>query len=125
MLVLLLLLHVLLLLALLILFFFMVPAPPLLYTLSLHDALPISLAERARAGVQVHVLVDWLGGNKMEERLITLMEAAGVEFRKYRPLRWYNLHRLNNRTHRKLLVVDGMTGFTGGVGIRGGWDGAR
>jgi len=82
-----------------------------------------ALAERARAGVQVHVLVDWLGGNKMEERLITLMEAAGVEFRKYRPLRWYNLHRLNNRTHRKLLVVDGMTGFTGGVGIAEVWTG--
>jgi len=46
-----------------------------------------------------------------------------VEFRKYRPLRWYNLHRLNNRTHRKLLVVDGRTGFTGGVGIAEVWTG--
>jgi cardiolipin synthase len=82
-----------------------------------------ALAERAGAGVRVHVLVDWLGGNKMEERFITLMENAGVEFRKYRPLRWYNLHRLNNRTHRKLLVVDGSTGFTGGVGIAEVWTG--
>ena len=82
-----------------------------------------ALAERARAGVRVHVLVDWLGGNKMEERFITLMEDAGVEFRKYRPLRWYNLHRLNNRTHRKLLVVDGTTGYTGGVGIAELWTG--
>ena len=82
-----------------------------------------ALAERAGAGVQVHVLVDWLGGNKMEERFIDLMEGAGVEFRKYRPLRWYNLHRLNNRTHRKLLVVDGKTGFTGGVGIAEVWTG--
>ena len=82
-----------------------------------------ALAERARAGVRVHVLVDWLGGNKLEERFITLMEEAGVEFRKYRPLRWYNLHRLNNRTHRKLLVVDGSTGYTGGVGIAELWTG--
>ena len=82
-----------------------------------------ALAERARAGVQVHVLVDWLGGNKMEEGFIALMEEAGVEFRKYRPLRWYNIHRLNNRTHRKLLVVDGSAGFTGGVGIAEVWTG--
>ena len=82
-----------------------------------------ALAERARAGVKVHVLVDWLGGNKMDESYISLMQAAGVEFRKYRPLRWYNLHRLNNRTHRKLLIVDGRVGFTGGVGIAEVWTG--
>jgi len=82
-----------------------------------------ALAERARAGVKVHVLVDWLGGNKMDESYITLMKDAGVEFRQYRPLRWYNLHRLNNRTHRKLLVVDGRVGFTGGVGIAEVWTG--
>jgi cardiolipin synthase len=82
-----------------------------------------ALAERAAAGVQVHLLVDWLGGNKMEERFITLMQGAGVEFRKYRPLRWYNLHRLNNRTHRKLLVVDGRIGYTGGVGVAEVWTG--
>jgi cardiolipin synthase len=52
-----------------------------------------------------------------------MMEQAGVEFRKYRPLRWYNLGRVNNRTHRKLLVVDGRIGFTGGVGIADVWTG--
>jgi cardiolipin synthase len=82
-----------------------------------------ALAERARAGVKVHVLVDWLGGNKMDDGDITLMQEAGVTFRKYRPLRWYNLHRLNNRSHRKLLVVDGRVGFTGGVGIAAVWTG--
>lgn len=82
-----------------------------------------ALAERARAGVKVHVLVDWLGGNKMDDTYITLMKDAGVEFRKYRPLRWYKLHRLNNRSHRKLLVVDGRVGFTGGVGIAEVWTG--
>ena len=82
-----------------------------------------ALADKARQGVKVHVLVDWLGASKMEASYIEVMESAGVEFRKYRPLRWYNLHRLNNRTHRKLLVVDGRLGFTGGVGIAGVWTG--
>jgi cardiolipin synthase len=51
------------------------------------------------------------------------MRQAGIDFRKYRPLRWYNLGRVNNRTHRKLRVVDGRVGFTGGVGIADSWNG--
>jgi cardiolipin synthase len=51
------------------------------------------------------------------------MRAAGVEVEKYHPVRWYTLNRLNNRTHRKLLVVDGKVGFTGGVGIADKWTG--
>jgi cardiolipin synthase len=57
----------------------------------------------------------------MDATTIASMEQAGIEVRKYHPLRWYNLGRLNNRTHRKLLVVDGRTGFTGGVGIADQW----
>jgi cardiolipin synthase A/B len=76
-----------------------------------------ALAERARAGVKVHVTIDWAGSVKMDESLLEQMEEAGVEVERYRPLHWYNLGRLNNRTHRKLLVVDGKVGFTGGVGI--------
>jgi cardiolipin synthase A/B len=82
-----------------------------------------SLAERARAGVKVNVLVDWVGSQKMDNDSIEVMKQAGVDFRKYRPLRWYNLGRVNNRTHRKLLVVDGRVGFTGGVGIGDDWTG--
>ncbi len=82
-----------------------------------------ALAERARAGVKVNVLVDWLGSQKMDNDAIETMTQAGVDFRKYRPLRWYNLARVNNRTHRKLLVVDGRIGFTGGVGIADNWTG--
>jgi cardiolipin synthase len=82
-----------------------------------------ALSQRARAGLKVHVLVDWVGSSKMEDSLIVLMETAGVEFRKYRPLRWYNLGRINNRSHRKLLVADGRIGFTGGVGIADVWTG--
>jgi cardiolipin synthase len=51
------------------------------------------------------------------------MEEAGVQLRKYHEPHWYHLNRLNNRTHRKLLVVDGETGFTGGVGIADKWKG--
>ncbi len=82
-----------------------------------------ALSERARAGVKVNVLVDWLGSQKMDEDSIETMKRAGVDFRKYRPLRWYNLGRVNNRTHRKLLVVDGRIGFTGGVGVADNWTG--
>jgi cardiolipin synthase len=82
-----------------------------------------ALAERARAGVKVHVLIDWVGSSKMEKQYLTTMEDAGVEVRKFHEPRWYKLSKLNNRTHRKLLVVDGATGFTGGVGIANEWTG--
>ncbi|TCS36935.1 cardiolipin synthase [Paucimonas lemoignei] len=82
-----------------------------------------ALAERARAGVRVHVLLDWVGSSKMDDEQIDAMREAGVEILKYRPLRWYHISRLNNRTHRKLLIVDGRVGFTGGVGIADKWKG--
>ena len=82
-----------------------------------------ALAERARAGVDVHVVIDWVGGMKMEDELGTLMEDAGVDLHIYRPLHWYNISRMNKRTHRKLLVVDGRIGYTGGVGIADVWGG--
>ncbi|HEX2642877.1 MAG TPA: phospholipase D-like domain-containing protein [Thermoanaerobaculia bacterium] len=82
-----------------------------------------ALAERARAGVQVKVLLDWAGSLKMDESLLKRIEDAGAEVQRYRPLHWYNLGRLNNRTHRKLLVLDGKVGFTGGVGVGDPWKG--
>ncbi|MEO8836544.1 MAG: phospholipase D-like domain-containing protein [Caldimonas sp.] len=82
-----------------------------------------ALAERARAGVQVHVLLDAIGAAKMDDSLIAEMAAAGVQLRKYHPVSWYDIDRLNNRTHRKLLVTDGRIGFTGGVGIAPQWTG--
>ncbi len=82
-----------------------------------------ALSERAQAGVSVNVIIDWVGSTKMEQSLLDSMQAAGVVLHRYRPLRWYNLGRMNNRTHRKLLVVDGRIGFTGGVGIADQWSG--
>lgn len=82
-----------------------------------------ALAERARAGVKVHVLVDWVGSAKMDDDLLNNMRAAGVTLLKFHKPHWYTLSKLNNRTHRKLLVVDGAVGFTGGVGIAPKWAG--
>ncbi|HET6600232.1 MAG TPA: phospholipase D-like domain-containing protein, partial [Burkholderiaceae bacterium] len=82
-----------------------------------------ALSERARQGVAVHVLLDWLGSAKIDENLITEMTDAGVRVEKFHPPHWSHLARFNNRTHRKLLVVDGRIGFTGGVGIAPQWTG--
>lgn len=82
-----------------------------------------ALADRARAGVKVHVLLDWVGSGRIDDALIDTMTDAGVEVERFHPLRWYNLGRMNNRTHRKLLIVDGKVGFTGGVGIAEVWTG--
>lgn len=80
-----------------------------------------ALAERARAGVAVHLTIDWLGSVKMDPALLQAMRRAGVQVERYRPLDWYSWDRVNNRTHRKLLVVDGAVAFTGGVGIADQW----
>ncbi|MET3493364.1 phospholipase D-like domain-containing protein [Variovorax boronicumulans] len=82
-----------------------------------------ALSERARAGVKVHVLLDWVGSAKVDDEFIREMEGAGVQIRKFHKPDWYDIARMNNRTHRKLLVVDGRIGFTGGVGIAPEWTG--
>lgn len=82
-----------------------------------------ALAERARAGVKVHLLLDWVGSMKIEEASLKAMHDAGVEVHRYHKPVWWKLARLNNRTHRKILVVDGKVGFTGGVGIADKWRG--
>ncbi len=82
-----------------------------------------ALIERARAGVQVKMMIDWAGSMKLDADMLDQLKQAGVDVQQYRPLRWYNIGRLNNRTHRKLLVVDGRIGFTGGVGVADQWSG--
>jgi cardiolipin synthase len=82
-----------------------------------------ALCDRARAGVEVNVLLDWLGSLPMDADLIEQLQAAGVHVARFRPLRPYAVRRLNNRTHRKVLVVDGEVGLTGGVGIAEEWTG--
>ena len=79
------------------------------------------LAERARAGIRVRVLLDAWGARPVERRLIDLMTEAGANVNWFRPLRRLRPREVNHRTHRKILVVDESIGFTGGVGISDLW----
>ena len=80
-----------------------------------------ALAERARAGVQVKVILDAVGSGAMSKTLVDFMLRNGIDVEWYHPLRWYTISRVNHRTHRKVLVVDGEIGFSGGVGIADEW----
>jgi cardiolipin synthase len=82
-----------------------------------------ALCERATSGVEVNVLLDAVGSAKMDGELVRNMEEAGVTFAYFRPPKPYAVRRLNNRTHRKLLIGDGRVGMTGGVGIADRWMG--
>jgi cardiolipin synthase A/B len=82
-----------------------------------------ALAEKAREGVAVHVLLDWVGSSKMDKRYLNLLRDAGAQVIQYHKPHWTGLGRMNDRTHRKLLVIDGLIGFTGGVGIAPEWTG--
>jgi cardiolipin synthase len=82
-----------------------------------------ALIERVRAGVNVHLMLDWVGCSKMAHTLLERMRAAGVDVERYHAVRWFTLGRLNNRTHRKILIIDGVLGYTGGVGIADQWSG--
>ena len=79
------------------------------------------LSAAARRGVEVRMLMDWLGSRTMDQHLLQAARAAGCDLHVYHPPSWYHLGRLNNRTHRKLLIVDGKVGFTGGVGMGIEW----
>jgi hypothetical protein len=82
-----------------------------------------ALAERSRAGVKVNVILDAVGSATMSRDLTEFLQRNGVNVEWYHPLRWYTLSRVNHRTHRKLLVVDGEIGFSGGMGIADVWEG--
>lgn len=82
----------------------------------------IALAERARAGVDVRVILDAIGAMKMSRDLVELMEEAGVTVHWFRKPTW-RVWRTSHRTHRKVLVCDGRVGFTGGIGIAEEWCG--
>lgn len=81
------------------------------------------LAEKAREGVEVRLLVDATGGAKMEDDLAKMMKDAGVRLQRFHPFRLANLGKLNNRDHRKIMIIDGRIGFAGGHGIADEWTG--
>jgi cardiolipin synthase len=68
-------------------------------------------------------MFSWIGwgAGKLDNKALQAMRNAGVQVEKFRPPRWYSVTRMNHRTHRKLLVIDGKVGFTGGVGIADQW----
>jgi cardiolipin synthase len=82
-----------------------------------------ALADKAKSGVKVHVIIDWVGSRKIDNALLDFMRQSGVEVDRYNPLVWYAPTRINHRDHRKLLIVDGKTGFTGGGGLADFWQG--
>jgi len=87
------------------------------------EEIAAALAERCRAGVQVNVLLDAVGALAMPAELRTEMTEAGCRVESFRPLRPFTFDRFNNRNHRRILVVDGVVGVTGGSGISGKWSG--
>jgi cardiolipin synthase len=80
-----------------------------------------ALAERARAGVRVTLVMDAIGSFGAFRRIRKPLRAAGARVQAYQHFTWYRLSRLNNRTHRELLVVDGSVAFVGGAGIADWW----
>jgi cardiolipin synthase len=87
------------------------------------DQFAALLGEKAKEGVQVRVLVDWWGSGQIDSSLFNRMRADGVMVEKYNALVPWRMLRINHRDHRKLLIVDGKIGFTGGAGIADVWMG--
>ncbi len=87
------------------------------------DRLAALLAERAKAGVEVRLMIDYSGGAEMDHDLRRMMSAAGCDVRFFHPPRLSNIGRFNNRTHRKINVIDGRIGYAGGHGIAKEWSG--
>ena len=79
------------------------------------------LCEKARAGVDVRLIMDSMGCAKLQQPELDTLEQAGVKFVKYNRTEWHKLLRVNHRDHRKLLVVDGEVGFTGGACLADEW----
>jgi cardiolipin synthase len=82
-----------------------------------------ALARRARAGCRVKILLDAIGSASIGSDILAVLDAGGCQVAWYNPIRWYTLGRLNNRTHRKSLIIDGGIAFTGGAGIADHWRG--
>jgi cardiolipin synthase len=80
-----------------------------------------ALSERAHAGVEVRLLVDGFGSHPGD--LADAMSAAGVRIAVFKPLRIYSLDRIGNRTHRRIVTVDGQIGFCGGFAVDDRWQG--
>lgn len=81
------------------------------------------ITERARAGVKVLFLRDAFGSGPLGKEYIDRLKAAGVQVAEFRPTRWWELHKVQHRSHIRVVVVDGTVGYTGGFGISDKWFG--
>ena len=82
-----------------------------------------ALADRARAGVTVKILLDAVGSSTIGTAILETLESGGCQLAWFNPIKWYSIGQFNYRTHRKSLIVDGRIGFTGGAGIADHWSG--
>jgi cardiolipin synthase len=80
-----------------------------------------ALSDRASKGVNVTVVVDAIGSLNLWGRPVRRLREAGCRIEAYQRLHWYRLARINNRTHRELIVIDGRVAFAGGAGIADWW----
>jgi len=85
------------------------------------DRMKEVLVARARAGVKVLFLHDAFGSTDLPKEYFDALEAGGVECATFRPVRWYDLHKANARSHIRVVVVDGRIGWTGGFGLDDKW----
>src|SRR5437763_3707590 len=85
------------------------------------DTLAAILAERARAGVRVLLLLDAFGSQSLKEEWSKRLQRAGVEVKLLRRLKWYSIHNASDRSHVRVVVVDGRVGYTGGFGLADYW----
>ena len=85
------------------------------------DAFTSALTNAARRGVLVNIVMDSVGSFLIDGAQATLLREAGCHVATFHPTRWYAMEEVNYRTHRKILVVDGEVGFTGGIGIADHW----
>ena len=87
------------------------------------DEVVDALAERCRAGIPGHILLDGVGSLSMPARYTNALREAGCQVKTFRAVRPWALRRINNRNHRRILIVDGRVGFTGGSGVSAKWMG--
>jgi cardiolipin synthase len=85
------------------------------------DLLMEAMIARARAGVAVRIVLDSIGSAGLGRARMRRLREAGCRLYFYQPIKWYRIHRINNRTHRELLIVDGRVAFTGGAGVADWW----
>ena len=96
----------------------------ILYSDPIGEQFRDALSERARAGVEVRVLLDGVGSSwSLNNSDVKMMQRAGCKFSYYHPTHSWRADRTNRRTHRRILVIDGKVGFTGSVGFAEKWSG--